>query len=240
MVMALKSDRFFNDDEKNNIDRTIKEVERKTSGEIVVMVVDQSDRYEDIDAVLALIVGATVSVVPAGMVFERSAHFLSRFLPTLHWTAAIPDSARFITALLFFIIMSVVLYFPIRYCVSFFPFIKSLFLSDRRREREIRERAIRAFHQQGLHNTRDKTGILFLVSLLERKVYVLADKGIYLKINQSDLDGYASAVAQGISQKRAAEALCEAIGAIGADLAEHFPRKPDDTNELPDGIITAE
>jgi putative membrane protein len=240
MVMALKSDKFFNDEEKSTIDRTIKEVEKKTSGEIVVMVVDSSDRYEDIDAVLALIIGATLSIIPADLIFERSAHFLARFLPTLHWTSAVPDNARFVTALLFFIAMSIVLYFPIRYLVSFFPFIKSLFLSDRRREREIRERAIRAFHQQGLHNTRDETGILFLISLLERKVYVLADKGIYLKINQSDLDGYALAVAQGISRKRAAESLCEAIRAIGADLAEHFPRRSDDTNELPDGIITAE
>jgi len=238
--MALKSERFFTTDEKSAIDRTIKDVEKKTSGEIVVMVVDSSDRYEDIDAVLALICGATLSVVPADLVFIRSAHFLPRFLPSLHWTAVVPDNARFITALLFFITMSIVLYFPIRYFVSFFPFIKSLFLSDRRREREIRERAVRAFHQQGLHNTRDETGILFLISLLERKVYVLADKGIYLKISQSDLDGYASAVAQGISRRRAAESLCEAIRAIGADLAEHFPPRPDDTNELPDGIITEE
>jgi putative membrane protein len=240
MVMALKSDRFFTEDEKSIIDRTIKEVEKKTSGEIVVMVVDASDRYEDIDAVLALVTGATLSVLPAELVFERSAYFLTKLLPTFHWASVVPDKARFITALLFFIIMSIVLYFPIRYFVSFFPFIKSLFLSERRREREIRERAIRAFHQQGLHNTRDETGILFLISLLERKVYVLADKGIYLKINQSDLDGYAFAVAQGISKKRAAESLCEAIRAIGADLAEHFPPRPDDTNELPDGIITAE
>jgi len=185
MVMALKSERFFTTDEKSAIDRTIKDVEKKTSGEIVVMVVDSSDRYEDIDAVLALICGATLSVVPADLVFIRSAHFLPRFLPSLHWTAVVPDNARFITALLFFITMSIVLYFPIRYFVSFFPFIKSLFLSDRRREREIRERAVRAFHQQGLHNTRDETGILFLISLLERKVYVLADKGIYLSCGKA-------------------------------------------------------
>ena len=36
---------------------------------------------------------------------------------------------------------------------------------------------------------------------------------------------------------RACDALCEVIGKCGLVLAEHFPRKADDTNELADELI---
>jgi len=45
-------------------------------------------------------------------------------------------------------------------------------------------------------------------------------------------------VTQGIKKGEACDALCRTITDIGQILAEHFPVKPDDTNELPDEVMT--
>ena len=67
------------------------------------------------------------------------------------------------------------------------------------------------FYKEGLYKTRDETGVLFLISLLEKTVYILADKGIYEKVSQNKLDVFALEVTKGIKQEKGAEALCGAI-----------------------------
>jgi uncharacterized membrane protein len=41
-----------------------------------------------------------------------------------------------------------------------------------------------AFYEKGLYKTRKNTGVLFFMSCLRRKVWVLADKGIYGRLNR--------------------------------------------------------
>jgi putative membrane protein len=95
-----------------------------------------------------------------------------------------------------------------------------------------------AFYEKGLYKTKQNTGVLFFLSLLERKVWVLADKGIYEKIEQETLNGFAQTVSQGIKEGRACDALCRAIEDAGTLLARHFPVTPGDTNELSDEVMT--
>ena len=102
----------------------------------------------------------------------------------------------------------------------------------------MRIRALRAFTEKGLYRTQAQTGVLFFLSLMERTVWVLADKGIYEKIRQEQLDRFAANVSQGVREGRASQALRQAITDAGALLSEHFPVKPGDKNELSDGIIT--
>ena len=44
-------------------------------------------------------------------------------------------------------------------------------------------------------------------------------------------------IIDGIKQKRQAEAICKAVEKTGDLLKEHFPIKPDDTDELDNLII---
>jgi putative membrane protein len=110
----------------------------------------------------------------------------------------------------------------------------------RRKEEAVRLRAERAFFERGLYRTKKNTGVLFFVSLLERKVWVLADKGIYDKMDQKTLDRFANEVSRGIKEGRACDALSQAIQETGVYLAKHFPITPDDTNELSDDVMTEE
>jgi len=99
---------------------------------------------------------------------------------------------------------------------------------------------VRAFYEKGLYKTRQNTGVLFFLSLLEHKVWVLADKGIYEKIDQDTLNRFAQTVSHGIKEGRACDALCDAMKEAGELLARHFPVIAGDTDELSDKVMTGE
>jgi putative membrane protein len=236
--MSQNSAVFFTDDEKKTIESVIADVEKKSSGEIVAMVVDRSDDYADIDVLGAVLGAAFISVYPSGLFFMLSERILHRLIPSISWTADVPVLPHFYFGLCSFVLFTIIFYFLLLWIIRRQPVVKRFFLHDRRKEREIRDRALRAFHEHRLDRTRDATGVLFLISLLERKVYVAADHGIYNKISQTALDGFAAAVAKGVAQGKACEALCESIRAIGVDLAQFFPARDDDKNELSDKVVT--
>ena len=112
-------------------------------------------------------------------------------------------------------------------------------LGPRRQAEAVHARAERAFYEKGLHRTREETGILIFISTLERKVWILGDRGINERIPPGAWKALAAELAAGLSSGRATEALCRVIGGCGSELARHFPRRDDDRNELPDEILTS-
>jgi len=238
MVMNKKSNAFFTKNEQKAVEAAIREAESNTSGEIVTMVVERSDGYRDIDIIAGIIISAMISVYPAEMVYAYSEVLLRKILPSLNWLAQVPDGMRFITGLTAFAALTVILNFPVKFIFIKFPSLKRFLISIKRMDAEVKERALRGFHEHGLAGTRDATGVLFLISILEKRVHVLADHGIYTKIKQETLDKYASSIGKGIASGKGAEALCNAIKDAGKELEKYFPRKSDDVNELSDSIIT--
>lgn len=236
--MKNKSETFFTEEETKKIESAIKDAESRTSGEIVTMVVEKSDSYRDIDAIAGIIISAIISVYPAELVFAGSESLIRKLVPSMNWFSQIPDGMRFLAGLTAFIVLTVILNFPVKFIFTSFPSLKRFILSIKRMDAEVRERALRGFSEHGLGATKDATGVLFLISLLEKRVHVLADHGIYTKINQETLDRYASSIGNGIASGNGGEALCNAIKDAGKELEKHFPRRSDDTNELPDRIVT--
>lgn len=210
--MGQKAELFFTKEEKERIKNTTKEVECRTSGEIVVMVVDRSDDYLDGEVIGGVVGGSLVAMAITAL-----------FLNASIW---------------FFIPLTFIFFFPFRFIFRKFHPLRTAFLSARRREHAVRHRAIRAFHEKGLTRTKEHTGVLFFISLLERKVWVLADRGIHEKIGQETLNKLASQVSKGVAEGRACDALCETIKEAGDLLSRHFPCSTDDTDELPNGVIT--
>lgn len=206
------SDAFFSNEEHGAIETAVREAESRTIGEIAVMVVDTSDDYLHADTIGGILFAGAISYFGAVALFHSS--------------------------LAAYIALTALLFFPCRLFVRSVPAVKKEFISPRKRQEAVRLRALRAFYEKGLHRTKDQTGMLFFLSLLERTVWVLADKGIYEKIHQDHLDRFAAAVSQGVREGRASQALCQSIAEAGALLAVHFPLKPGDRNELSDRIIT--
>ena len=207
-----KADQFFTTEERERLKATTHEVESRTIGEIVIMVVDRSDRYLEAEVFGGVLLGSLLSLILTLLFFHSSI-----------WS---------------YIPLSFLFFFPCRVLFQRIDALKRLFVGIRRKEEAVRLRAERGFFEKGLYNTKKKTGILFFLSLFERKVWVLADKGIYEKMDQETLNRFAHEVSRGIKEGRACEALSQAIQGIGELLSRHFPITPDDTDELPNAVLT--
>lgn len=104
-------------------------------------------------------------------------------------------------------------------------------------ETRVARRAAEAFIDEEIFDTRDRTGILIFLAQFEHRVVVLRDAGINAKVEASQWDAIAAGIAQGIREKRAAEALLAALEACGEILEIHgVERRTDDRNELSDHV----
>jgi putative membrane protein len=101
----------------------------------------------------------------------------------------------------------------------------------------VEEAAIKSFFVEKLYQTKDANGILIFISILERKVWVLADSGINDRINPEQWQAMIKLITKGIQENRQCEAICEAISQIGDILKTHFPIKDNDVNELHNIIV---
>ena len=214
MKVYSRADEFFSPEEKERLKATIQEVESKTIGEIVVMVVDRSDHYIEAEVVGGILLGSLLSLILSLLFFHSSI-----------WS---------------YVPLSFLFFFPCWLLFKRVEALKRLFIGMRRKEEAVRLRAERVFFEKGLYKIKKNTGVLFFLSLLERKIWVLADRGIYEKMDQETLNRYASEVSKGIRESRACEVLSQAIQGIGVLLSRHFPITPDDTDELPDDVMSEE
>jgi putative membrane protein len=133
----------------------------------------------------------------------------------------------------------VVLFFvPLRYLVGRMPYLALAFISRRRFEQAVRDRAVRSFYEQGLYRTRAATGVLIFISLFERRVWILGDRGINARIAPEQWQGMVDQLIAGIRQGTASAALCAVILSCGQLLKQHFPDQGSEQNELQDDLIT--
>jgi putative membrane protein len=203
---------FFAEPERQRIEEAIHAVECCTIGEVAVVVTDSSDRYLEAEVLGSIFLSSFASLLLTVSFFHAS---LWSFIP-----------------------FSILFFFPFRILLSKLPELKLSLVGKKRKEAAVRQGALRAFYERGLYRTRQNTGVLFFLSLLEHKVWVLADRGIYEKIDQETLNTFAQNVSRGIKEGHACDALCQAIKDAGDVLAKHFPLTSGDTNELSNKIIT--
>ncbi len=105
------------------------------------------------------------------------------------------------------------------------------------RKLSLQDLTLREFYRLGMQNTRDKTGVLILLLLSERKFQIIADEGIHKKVEEGKWDKIAGSMTEYFKKENYFEGIAETIRAVGEELAKYFPRKADDTNELSNEII---
>ena len=93
------------------------------------------------------------------------------------------------------------------------------------------------FYVQGVQLTAHHSGVLFFVSLAERYVEIVADKGIHERLGEEHWQGIIDKFVAHVSRGRIVDGFVDAIGACGAAMAEHYPPDPNETNQLSDGLI---
>ena len=211
--------KLFTDAERERIRQAVQEAERVTKGEIVPMIVPASALYREASyrtglmfALLALALLLTIEIywLPWG------------------WHAGNAG----------WLLLAVVASYGLGQWIGRVPAVIRLVTSRERMAHKVTLRAEQAFYKHGLHNTKGRTGILILVSLLERRVQVLADKGINDHVPAGTWDGLVNGIVEGIRTGQATEAICAAIAKSGALLAQVSPAgSGDNPNELPDTLI---
>jgi putative membrane protein len=215
--MKKSLERFLPQTEREKIESCVRRAEIRTRGEIMVVVVASSHPYPlgELRAAAAFAFPAAVALTPLlGGLFWVGPHNLWIFLGTL-----IP---------LFLVSQAV---------VKHLPALKRIFISERELEAESSEAAEAQFFQQGVHRTREETGVLIYVSVFERKVRVLADRGINAKIPEGYWTGVVDTTVQAIREGRAADGICAAVSQVAGVLEEKFPVRSDDADELKNVII---
>jgi putative membrane protein len=188
----------------------VREAERRTVGEIVPVVVERADDHPDARWLAALVVALAGSAL------------LSEHLP---WGApALVLAAQVLLGALGYALASAL------------PGFARAFVGERRASEVAEEQALQEFQRLELQRTEAATGVLLFVSLFERRVVVLGDRGIDEKIGAgwTEID---RAVLAGVERGALKAGLVEAIGRCGGVLAEHFPYRAGDRNELPDRVV---
>ena len=200
----------FTDAERSEITTAIQAAEKRTSGEFVAVVARSSDSYHSV----ALLWAAGLALIlPAPLLLFSHLRYLDIYQ------------------------LQVVAFILLVLACEFLPGLHMALVPKRLRHTRASRLARAQFYEQGVQLTREHSGVLLFVSMAERYVEIVADKGIHEKIGearwQEIVDGFTAKVAAG----DVTGGFTSAIAACGAAMAEHYPAKADDTDELSDGLI---
>lgn len=210
-------DFVFNDKEKEQIKNAVRDLESKSSGELVPYFVSSSDSYDEAKWISSLILTVLGILFVGGLAY--------------FWLLPSGTSTLMISIYLF---SSSIFGFL---APMLFPSLGTLLISDAVQEKHVKQRAYQAFLSEEVFKTIDRTGILLFISADERKVVVLADSGINAKVEKSDWDHIVALLVKGIKSEQLTKGIIEAIKECEKLLLDNgFVVRADDINELPDDI----
>jgi len=95
------------------------------------------------------------------------------------------------------------------------------------------------FDKLGMRNTTLRNGVLFYLSVEDRKFVILADDGIYHKVPRNFWDGVTALVLEQFRAGRYADGLVAGIEQAGEQLAHYFPPQEGVEDELRNDISLA-
>jgi putative membrane protein len=201
---------FLNDTDRRRIEAAIRDIEKRTSGEIIAVIARASDGYLVFPLLYAI---AAALLVPIAV-----------------WIAGGGFSYMDIYAAqlaVFVLVAAAGIWRPARMLMVPASFQRN------QAGRLAREQ----FHASRLHETAGATGILLFVSVAERYVEILADRGINAKVPEGTWQGIIADFTAKVRAGQTVDGYLSALQACGRLLIEHFPPSVPDPNELPDVLI---
>ncbi len=203
-------DRHFPKEIQERIAAAVRRAEAASTGQVVPVVVERSEPYEEARWIAAVI-GAALATALVEVLLD-------------------PSVAEVVV---FQAVFGVVGWFVGRLAP-----VERLLAGRRHQEEAVSGRAEQAFFEHGLHQTRDGTGVLVFASLREHRAVVIGDRGIHARVGDAEWQRAVDALVDGMRRGSPGEGFEAAIDRVGARLAEHFPRAEGQaaTNELPDAL----
>jgi putative membrane protein len=191
----------------DNLADCVRDIEKQTDAELVIVVRARSGSYRHVD----LLCGAGLAY--AGLLFL----LFSPWVFAHYWVA-----------------VDIALLFALGYFISSRSnAIRRLLTTREYRARAVRTQAAAMFYEAGIANTRAEMGVLIYLSLMERRLELLADRGVLkgappLEWNECVFD------LQQVGRRPHPEDFLKTLRAFGAMLAKNIPASGDNPNELGD------
>ncbi|HEY1771866.1 MAG TPA: TPM domain-containing protein [Gammaproteobacteria bacterium] len=200
----------FTDDDRREIKAAVHSAEQRTSGEFVAVAARSSDAYHSAALLWSV---ALALILPAPLLLFTQLRFLHIYQ----------------LQILVFILSMLLL--------EFLPGLHMTLVPKRLRHARASRLAHAQFYEQGVQLTHGHSGVMLFVSLAERYVEIVADKGIHEKIGEARWQAIVDGFVQKVGAGDVTDGFVLAISACGEAMAEHYPAKPGDEDELSDGLI---
>ena len=214
-MSKVKVSDYFSPEDLVRITDAVAEAEGKTSAEIVPYIVERSDDYEE----ALWRAGGLVSSLVLGTFGVLSA-FTGVWLPFgLPTVVAIVLLSGAITMLK----------------VRWLPLLRRMFAGKELMTLRVTRMAKEAFLTEEVFRTKERTGILLFISLLEHEVVVLTDTGIATRVAGDRWNSVVDCVLRGVRSGAPADGVIDAVRTMARLLEEHgLVQSMNDRNELPD------
>lgn len=211
----MSATHLFTESDRQRIAEAVDKAESRTSGEIVPVVVARSGSYPS-----ALWKAALIGIIPGLLIHEWLVLGADDWGMTA-WSAQLMPLTMIAGALLFAV------------AAHFVPAVQRALIPESRLIESVHARAQRAFLENEVFQTRERTGILLLVSLFEHRVEVLGDTGINDNVDAADWADVVTDIVSGIKSGAPTDGLVSAIDRCGRLLEKAgVERREDDTDEL--------
>ncbi len=185
----------------------VREIETRTDAELVIVVRARSGSYRHAD----LICGAILAY--AGLLFL----LFSPWIFTHYWVA-----------------IDVALLFALgAFISSRSDALRRLLTRKEERAERVRAGAAAMFYEAGIANTLNEMGVLVYLSLLERRLELIADRGVLAAVSPLEWNECVFDLHKA-GRRPQLQAMLQALGAMGALLAKCLPPTGENPNELSD------
>ena len=204
-------DAFLSPADREAVAAAVVAAEKRTSAEIVPMVVGASDSYPKADLACAVAVGLSAGLLLCLAFGTRNMWLF----------------------LLFFGLFAIIAF----EAAKRLPDLKRPFVSGERALLETKQAAQAAFFNHGLTETTERNAILIYVSVFERLVFIQPDVGLAGKLAAGDLDAATAALTAGIAKGEQATALIACVNTLADRLAPLFPPTEADDDAIKNLIL---
>ncbi len=92
------------------------------------------------------------------------------------------------------------------------------------------------FTRLGMTNTRNRNAVLIYLAPSSRQFAVIGDSGVHARCGDTFWQELARSMTEHFRKGEFTEGITQGIKRAGELLGEHFPRRPDDSNELPNRV----
>jgi putative membrane protein len=210
---------ILSDQDRSRLDARVAETEQRTGTQIVLSVIQRSDAYAELPW-KAFALGASAAGLIVLLLYWR---LYDRY-PDVSALVMVAGILAFGALLA---LLSVIM-----------PRFAKCFLSAYRTEVEVQQYAKSLFLDRELFATEKRTGILLLVSLFERRVVILSDKGLDARLTEEDRGTMIAAMTSFLKRKQISQAFDAGLDCLSRILTTTSREAGD--NELPDEMIEEE